>query len=187
MPGSGKSTAALALAGALGSRAPQLRTAVLGMDGWHYSRAELDRFPDSEAAHERRGAPFTFDTAAFADALERCRARGGGGVSLPFFDHALKDPVAGGVRIAADTDVVIVEGNYLALGGEWGRVRECLDCLVYLDVDIDTAMERVRKRHMSEMGLSANEARFRVENNDRLNAELVACSSVFADVKIASD
>lgn len=34
---------------------------VVGMDGWHYSRAKLDTFEDPKRAHDRRGAAFTFD------------------------------------------------------------------------------------------------------------------------------
>lgn len=216
MPGSGKSTAAAAVQHVLRALAPEISTAVVSMDGWHFSRKELDGFEDSVEAHERRGAPFTFNARAFGEALERCRNRDEGVIiELPSFDHALKDPIEGDVRIDAGTDVIIVEGiisyfdysrtqkyfncanplsvfssflpgNYLGLEGGWADARACLDYLVYLDIDIEDAMQRVHDRHVSAMGLSVEEAQLRIENNDRLNAELVMKSALLADAKISS-
>lgn len=31
------------------------------MDGWHFSRAQLDVMPDPKLAHDKRGAEWTFD------------------------------------------------------------------------------------------------------------------------------
>lgn len=42
-------------------------------------------------AHRRRGAPWTFDGAAFVEAVRR--ARGGESLSVPLFDHAHGDPI----------------------------------------------------------------------------------------------
>lgn len=112
MPGSGKSTVAAAVQHVLRALAPEISTAVVSMDGWHFSRKELDGFEDSVEAHERRGAPFTFNARAFGNALGRCRNRDGGVIELPSFDHALKDPIERDVRIDAGADVVIVEGLF---------------------------------------------------------------------------
>ena len=46
---------------------------VLPMDGYHYTRAQLDAFPDPAAAHDRRGAPWTFDADAFVAAVAAAR------------------------------------------------------------------------------------------------------------------
>lgn len=35
--------------------------AFIPMDGYHFSRKELDAMPDPKFAHDRRGAAFTFD------------------------------------------------------------------------------------------------------------------------------
>lgn len=39
------------------------------MDGYHLRRAQLDSMPNAKEAHARRGAPWTFDGAAFVLAL----------------------------------------------------------------------------------------------------------------------
>jgi pantothenate kinase len=42
------------------------------MDGYHFSRAQLDAFPDPKVAHDRRGAAFTFDGEACVFQLIPC-------------------------------------------------------------------------------------------------------------------
>lgn len=39
-------------------------SAVISMDGYHYSRAYLDTLENREEAYRRRGAPWTFDSGA---------------------------------------------------------------------------------------------------------------------------
>jgi pantothenate kinase len=69
------------------------------MDGFHFSRAELDRFPDPAVAHERRGAAYTFDVVKLIAALEKLRepvkSRSEDPdvdilIRMPSFDHAVK-------------------------------------------------------------------------------------------------
>ncbi|MCI01672.1 phosphoribulokinase/uridine kinase family protein, partial [Trifolium medium] len=55
----------------------------------------------------------------------------------------------------------------------------------FIDIDIDKAMQRVLKRHIST-GKPADIAKQRVENNDRLNAELIMKSKKNADIIIKS-
>lgn len=107
-PGSGKST----LAAALAARVPG--AAVLPMDGFHLSLAQLDALPDPVAARAARGAPWTFDPKSFVATVAAAAA--GDDVDAPTFDHAARDPVRGGLTLRARDDVVLVEGNYLLLG-----------------------------------------------------------------------
>ena len=99
MPGSGKSVMANAVAARINEARPGVAT-VVGMDGWHCSRAELDSFPvsgkhrasgqrfcpltaddhctplpiqDPAEAHARRGAAFTFRAADFASFVAKIR------------------------------------------------------------------------------------------------------------------
>ena len=44
--------------------------------GYHYTRQQLDQFPDPDEAHARRGAYWTFDGAAFVEKMHELRARG---------------------------------------------------------------------------------------------------------------
>src|ERR1700761_7450290 len=64
-PGSGKSTVAEHVAQIINQRAaatkPARRAQTVSLDGFHYTRAVLDSFPNRDEAHKRRGAPWTFD------------------------------------------------------------------------------------------------------------------------------
>lgn len=193
VPGSGKTTVAAILAALLARAAPHTDPRTLSMDGWHYSRAQLDAdFADSAAAHARRGAPWTFDAGGFADALRRCKSQDAGALAFPSFSHARKDPVDGGVEVPPSSRVLIVEGNYLALGAlpdqrgsAWAEARRYIDLLVYLAVpSMDVAMQRVEARHVEEMGLPPEAAADRVQENDRPNAELIEQSASAADLVI---
>src|SRR3954470_16757634 len=156
VPGAGKST----VAGAVAARVPG--AVVVPMDGYHLPRAVLT--PDALA---RRGAPDTFDPDAFRADLRHLRESGSG--VFPAFDHAVKDPQPGAVVVPSGTPLVIVEGLYLLLRA-W-RMADLFDFTVFLDCDLETAMDRLAARHLA-CGLAASpaEARHRAETNDRRNA-----------------
>lgn len=181
-PGSGKSTLARRIAAHLCTRG--VPCAVLGMDGFHLSRAQLDRMPNAEEAHARRGAPFTFDASAFEQAARRLRAEGEG--TWPTFDHAEGDPVADGTALCRSARVVIVEGNYLLLEAEpWRAVRdEVFDERWFLFVTGPVARDRVARRNAAAWGWSLERAYDRADANDVPNFELVAESAVYADIVI---
>jgi pantothenate kinase len=156
IPGAGKTTIAADVA----SHVPG--AVVIPMDGYHLRRTVLS--PDQL---ERRGAHDTFDPAALRAALVHLREAGGG--SFPSFEHAVKDPVEGGVIVPEGTPLVIVEGLYLLLS-DW-RMTGLFDFTVFLDCDLEVAMGRVAARHLA-CGLAAteDEARRRADTNDRRNA-----------------
>lgn len=156
IPGAGKTTFARGLLGALPG------SAVIPMDGYHLPRAVLD-----EEGLRRRGAPHTFDPAALRADLAALREKRAG--VFPEFDHAEKDPRAGAIRIGPETPLVIVEGLYLLLR-DW-QLAPLFDLTLFLDCDLETALDRVTARHLA-CGLadSPTAARDRAEQNDRLNA-----------------
>lgn len=105
----------------------------------------------------------------------------------PTFDHAVKDPVAGGIEIGRGVKVVVFEGNYVALddlpgepmegedapgreGSAWARARGLMDEVWFVDVKEDVARERLTRRHVAA-GIETNEdaARRRAEENDLVN------------------
>lgn len=86
-------------------------------------------FEDAELAHERRGAPFTFNVDAFVQAVQTlrttpvtCPDEAETMIRLPSFDHALQDPIKDDVCIPSRTRLVIVEGNYTLLDDEPWRL-----------------------------------------------------------------
>ena len=197
VPGSGKSTITAELAAALDGREGVGAVASMGMDGFHLPRSALDAMADPSTAHARRGAPFTFDAEGFASCLANVRQQlaQGNSVSVPTFDHEEGDPKADGLTIDGATRVVLVEGNYLLLGrlgqamGDpewkaWEGLLPSFDALWFLACGVDTACERVARRNMRNPGwesLSLEEARERVDQNDRVNAMLVAQCAAHAD------
>lgn len=82
--------------------------------------------------------------------------------------------------------MVIVEGNYLLLQeGAWKDVSSVFDEKWFIEVNIETAMQRVLRRHIST-GKPPDVAKWRIEYNDRPNAELVMKSKTNADLIIKS-
>ncbi|KAF1866823.1 hypothetical protein Lal_00018209 [Lupinus albus] len=91
------------------------------------------------------------------ESTNSCQICGKGSVYVPSFDHGVGDPV--------EEDIFVN--------------------LQFIDIDIDKAMQRVLKRHIST-GKPPEIAKQRVENNDRLNAEDIMKSMKNADIIIKS-
>lgn len=131
VPGSGKSTIAAEVLNGLTCCGVH-DVAVVPMDGFHHSKTVLATFPDPIEAFRRRGAPFTFDAAAFVEAVRSMRALRVTryndptlAIWLPSFDHAVQDPVTEDVCIPSTVRVVIVEGNYTLFNqSPWNEIAE---------------------------------------------------------------
>lgn len=143
VPGAGKTTLALQLVDRLNalhhsattesSSSSSVPYAVnVPMDGFHLPRSTLAAMPDPDFAAERRGAFWTFDDAklfAFLSSLKKNTEQqqnegkeddGSSPISdvlayAPSFDHAKKDPIENDILVRRGTQVLITEGNYLAL------------------------------------------------------------------------
>ncbi|MBD0322213.1 MAG: nucleoside/nucleotide kinase family protein [Aldersonia sp.] len=174
-PGTGKSTLADAVVRCFGSD----RVAVLPMDGFHLSNAELGRL----GRRDRKGAVDTFDAHGFAVAVARVAAlrTGDPPVYVPNFDRRLEEPVAGAHALDAGLGLVIVEGNYLGVDAEpWPRVRAALTALWYLDSSPADRLRRLVDRHVAG-GRTPAQARTYATKVDGANAELIATSREHAD------
>ena len=125
-PGSGKTTLTTRISDKLIQNG--VECTVVPMDGYHYSRAELDAMPDSVSAHRFRGAPFTFNADAFLRDLRVARKQGE--FSFPGFDHAAsrirvaRKPStcrqAAGLAIAKPRHDAVSGGKHVVLTG-WIR------------------------------------------------------------------
>lgn len=167
-PGAGKST----LAQVLHRGFPSV-SQVVPMDGFHLAQVELERLGRAE----RKGAPDTFDALGFVALLQRLRVpRPGEVVYAPAFRREIEEPVAGAIAVQPDTQLVIVEGNYLLLDdGPWAGVAACLDEVWYVEVDDDLRRERLVQRHQ-RFGRSAEAARAWVLSTDEPNAVRIAAT-----------
>lgn len=156
IPGSGKST----LSAELQASVPG--SVVVPMDGYHLPRRILD-----EEEMQRRGAPYTFDPGSLRDDLRRLRQTRAG--TFPAFDHAEQDPRPDAITVTLQTPLVIVEGLYL-LFSDW-QLACLFDFSVFIECDLDTAMERVARRHV-RCGLcdTIEAGRQRANFNDRHNS-----------------
>lgn len=169
-PASGKSTLAKDLVTRLGPRA-----AVLPMDGFHMDNAALQAM----GLLHRKGAPETFDAQGFVDLVRRLKRDGV--VPYPTFDRAADATVPQGGVIAAGTDIVIVEGNYLLLDTPpWDQLAAEFDLTVALQVSAPELEARLMARWRAH-GLSEPQARARAHENDLPNARFVAQNARPAD------
>lgn len=176
-PGSGKSTLAGALGQALGEQAR-----VVGMDGFHLARTELDRLGNTD----RKGAPDTFDVLGFVALLARLRENVDDVVYAPRFARALEEPIAGAVPVPRTVPLVIVEGNYLLLDhGAWAAVRPLLERCWYLEPGEQLRRSRLIARHRA-FGRSPAAAREHALGSDERNARLIAASRSKADLIIGA-
>src|SRR5690242_14110105 len=139
-PGSGKTTAAEALAARCGGFP---FAAHVPMDGFHLADVELRRLGRTD----RKGAPDTFDPGGYPALLARVAS--GETVWAPGFERTLYQPIAQAVPVEAGTRVVISEGNYLLLPDEpWRRVRAQFDEVWFCRVDNAVRVERLIARHV---------------------------------------
>jgi pantothenate kinase len=177
-PGAGKSTLAHALAaGVLEQRGAGI-AAVAPLDGFHLSNETLD----SLGLRSVKGAPQTFDAAAFVESLRRLRDESAATVRWPDFDRRAEQTVANAIPIGSDAKLVIAEGNYLLLDQPpWREVRELLDQVWFLDVPHDVLRRRLIERQTAH-GRSKEDAIRHVDDSDLRNAELVDRTKQLADL-----
>lgn len=175
-PASGKSTLAEALAARLTETG--CRATVVPMDGFHLD----NRILRERALLARKGAPETFDIGGMLrlfKALPDVET-----AYFPTFDRSRDIAIAGSGFVSADCESVIVEGNYLLYDApEWRDLAQLWDLSVKLDVPEDTLRMRLVDRWLTH-GLDIDQARRRAEENDLMNARLVASASLQADVTL---
>ena len=99
----------------------------------------------------------------------------------PDSSTAQADPVAGAIRVGPGVRVVLVEGLYLLHAAHGWQLDGLLDECWYLDVDMDTAMQRLLARHQASGSISREQAQVRLDSNDRENAGFVLASRARAD------
>lgn len=172
-PGAGKSTLAAALSETLGDHA-----ALVGMDGFHLTNAELVRL----GRRDRKGAPDTFDLDGYVALLSRLRVQTEGVIYAPVFDRGLEESIGSAVPVPADVPLVITEGNYLLLSEDgWAGVRPLLDQSWYLDVPAQVLQQRLVARRRS-YGHGAADAAAWVRDVDTVNAGHVQSTREYADL-----
>ena len=171
-PASGKSTLAAQLS------AQVAQSCVVPMDGFHLD----NRILRTSGTLDRKGAPETFDISGLSHILRRLLTEDE--VIFPVFDRAQDCAIAGAGLVAADTQTVIVEGNYLLLDRlGWRDLATFWDCAVYLSVPTHVLRERLLDRWRN-LGLSEHDAQGRADGNDLRNAAEMADHLIAPDVTL---
>ena len=132
--------------------------------------------PDPTTAHNRRGAAFTFDDTSFLELVKELRKPllpESKTLYAPSFDHAIKDPVVDDIPIHPTARVIIFEGNYLSLNkGSWKEAAKLMDELWFVEVDSQTARQRLVERHVKAgIAKDEQEAGRRADENDLVNGK----------------
>ncbi len=173
-PGSGKTTLSLQLAAAL--REAGHTAQHVPMDGFHLDNAVLE----ARGSLARKGAPHTYDAAGFVHAMRRIAEEDE--VILPDFDRSLEKSIAGRIVIRPETEIAVIEGNYLCLDvPPWNALQALWDLTVFLRVDPAVLRERLLERWRG-FGYAPAEALRKAEGNDLPNAETILSQSFAADV-----
>jgi pantothenate kinase len=173
-PGAGKSTLSAAIAARVAS------SVIVPMDGFHLLNEDLVRL----GRRNRKGAPDTFDVAAYVAQLAKIRGQNRQPITAPRYDRAASAPVPDAITVEPDVALVITEGNYLLLNeAPWDAVRPLLDEVWFVEVDDAVRVPRLIARHI-EFGKTPDEAREWVWRSDEANAVVVAATRDRADVVV---
>jgi pantothenate kinase len=145
---------------------------LVGLDGWHLTRAQLDAMPDPKLAHDRRGSHWTFDAHGYVSFICQSREPVLPGatttITAPSFDHAVKDPCPHAITILPEHRIIIVEGLYTFLSlSPWVDAGKLLDERWLVELDPTVASNRLVKRHVqSGVAKDLEEAQWRAVEND---------------------
>ena len=172
-PGSGKSTIAKALVPLVGQAGAIAQ--VVPMDGFHLDNSILLE----RNLIDVKGSPGTFDVRGFAELISRLGNEPE--IIFPKFDRDKDLAIAGAGFVSEECDLVLVEGNYLLLDAPfWRDLWKYWDFSIFLDVESKLLRERLMQRWLDQ-GLSLDQAKKRVNDNDLVNLKTVVCSSSVAD------
>jgi len=153
---------------------------LVGLDGWHYTRARLDVMPDPKLAHDRRGAHWTFDGEGYVAFVRSLRSTAEQVITAPSFDHALKDPTPDAVSVYSHHRIIIIEGLYTFLSIDpWKEAGLLLDERWLVQTNIEEAKRRLVKRHvLTGVAKDTEEAKWRAEENDMPNGQFLLTNSL---------
>ena len=178
-PGVGKST----LSSYLLKKLPKKTTALVPMDGFHLSNAQLNKL----GRVDRKGAPDTFDSHGYVDLLRRIKTDTSNDIYFPIFHRDIEESISAEGVIHPHTSLILTEGNYLLLENDgWSQVAETLTESWFLDVDNERRMARLVARHI-KYGKSPEAAHAWANGTDERNSQLVESAKFKSDVIIYLD
>ncbi|WP_165612677.1 nucleoside/nucleotide kinase family protein [Mycobacterium kubicae] len=180
-PGSGKSTLASVVVDEINARG-QYSAVVMPMDGFHLSNVQLEK----KGIAAIKGAPETFDVDGFIATLARIRKPSSKTVYVPDYSRVVHESIAASIAITPETNIVVLEGNYLLLGsGAWQEISSYIDQPWFLDIEWDVCRQRLIGRHIAT-GKPPAAASEWVDRSDKANYDLVVKNSRTKGVGVVS-
>lgn len=174
-PGAGKSTLGAQLKDAFAD----IPTALVPMDGYHLSNAELTRL----GRIDRKGAPDTFDSFGFFALLKRINDSSET-VYFPVFHREIEESIAAEGVVSVETRLVIIEGNYLLMESDgWSGIKSLLTESWFIDLPTRVRHERLIARHI-EYGKEPVSAQHWALGSDEANASIIEATRHRADLRI---
>ena len=184
-PGAGKSTLVSFLEKLSREHPGLCPVQAVGMDGFHRRQEYLLTHSAVRDGREIRmveikGAPVTFDLEKLASAIRQVRSEGTCG--WPVYDRLLHNPVEDAITV--NSDIVLLEGNYLLLDEEGWR-----DLSAYADytVSVSAGETLLRERLISRKkltGVTEDAAVRFVDFSDMPNVRLCLERSRPADLRL---
>lgn len=174
-PASGKST----LTDKLHQRlATQASVQTVPMDGFHFDNAVLEK----RNRLDRKGAPDTFDVAAFKRLLNDLQDQHEP-LAVPVFDRQLDLSRGSAQIIEPDDHIILVEGNYLLTNTDpWNLPADQFNLTMFLKPPPETLEQRLIQRWLDH-DHSLSQAQARARHNDLPNAEYVIRNARRADIE----
>ncbi len=187
-PGCGKTTL-LSFLERLSREHPELqRMQVIGMDGFHRRQEYLlshtaERDGVQIPMVRIKGAPVTFDLEKLTDRVKRVAA--GERCGWPVYDRMLHNPVENAIEI--DSDMVLLEGNYLLLDDAgWRDLPDYADFTISMTADEPLLRARLIDRRI-RTGVEKEEAARFVDFSDMPNVRLCLKKTLPADLCLKID
>jgi pantothenate kinase len=155
--------------------------AYVPMDGFHMKHGKLE----SLGTVADKGMPHTFEPEAYTALLAHIRTAHEP-VSVPGYSRKVEDVVDDAYGVAAETRLVIAEGNYLLLASSpWWRIKPLLDLSIFIEVPRELVEQRLMKRHGEEGLFTEERNRAHIARVDLPNYDLVMRSRPRADIVIS--
>jgi len=177
-PGSGKSTLTQSLHQLIKEK-HQRSCQIIAMDGFHLDNQILI----NKGLIDVKGSQQTFDLIGFEQLLMDIKINQAT-IKVPIFDRDIDAVVENAYEVDTDTQIILVEGNYLLLKQfGWQKLAQYFDYSAYLEVPIDVLRERLVERWLNQ-NLDIDVAIAKTDSNDLPNAQLVINESNPADINL---
>ncbi|MCY4101609.1 MAG: nucleoside/nucleotide kinase family protein [Rhodobacteraceae bacterium] len=147
----------------------QFKAQALYMDGFHFDNILLTKMN----LLKWKGAPNTFDVKGLENTLKRLNVCPAEDVVVPVFDRSLEIARAGASIISKDTNLLIVEGNYILCDiSPWDSLNKYFDLRILINTPKNVLKDRLRER-WEYYGLDDESIHFKLYENDLPNGDFV--------------